>query len=154
MFIWCLAFISSNFVEMPSAYCFFIHIPSSYHTCEYETLSFFVYIPSSYPALALHQSSVRLYHASTSYAELILFIFLWFWLHKAISENRKEKSKLGDVGGPPDRRKQRLSRFATATANEVEVPSLHDEFISHTPPSQVLALSWQCDNWFHVAYVV
>ena len=115
---------------------------------------FFVYIPSSYPALALHQSSVRLNHASTSYAELILFIFLWFWLHKAISENRKEKSKLGDVGGPPHRRKQRLSRFATATANEVEVPSLHDEFISRTPPSQVLALSWQCDNWFHVAYVV
>ena len=154
MFIWCLAFISSNFVEMPSAYCFFIHIPSSYRMCEYETLSFFVYIPSSYPALALHQSSVRLYHASTSYAELILFIILWFWLHKAISENRKEKSKLGDVGGPPHRRKQRLSRFATATANEVEVPSLHDEFISRTPPSQVLALSWQCDNWFHVAYVV
>lgn len=154
MFIWCLAFISSNFVEMPSAYCFFIHIPSSYRTCEYETLSFFVYIPSSYPALALHQSSVRLYHASTSYAELILFIFLWFWLHKAISENRKEKSKLGDVGGTPHQCKQRLSRFATATANEVEVPSLHDEFISRTPPSQVLALSWQCDNWFHVAYVV
>ena len=53
----------------------------------------------------------------------------------------KEKSKLGDVGGPPDRHKQRLSRFATATANEVEVPSLHDEFISRTPPSHVLALS-------------
>ena len=125
---------------MPSAYCFFIHIPSSYRTCEYETLSFFVYIPSSYPELALRQSSVRLYHASTSYAELILFIFLWFSLHKAISENRKEKSKLGDVGGPPHRCKQRLSRFATSIANEVEVPSLHDEFISRTPPSQVLAL--------------
>lgn len=55
-----------------------MHIPSSYRTCEYEMLSFFVYIPSSYPAIALHQSSVRLYHASTSYAELILFIFLWF----------------------------------------------------------------------------
>ena len=154
MFIWCLASISSNFIEMPSAYCFFIHIPSSYRTCEYETLSFSVYIPFSYPVLALHQSSVCLYHVSTRFVELILFIFLWFWLHKAISENRKEKSKLGDVGGPPDRRKQRLSRFATATANEVEVPSLHDEFISRTPPSQVLALSWQCDNWFHVAYVV
>ena len=154
MFIWCLAFISSNFVEMPSAYCFFIHIPSSYCMCEYAMLSFFVYIQSSYHALALHQSSVRLYDASTSYAELILFIFLWFWLHKAIWENRKEKSKLGDVGGPPHQRKQRPSRFATATANEVKVPSLHDEFISRTPPSQVLALSWQCDNWFHVAYVV
>ena len=58
-----------------------------------------------------------------------------------MSENRKEKSKLGDVGGPPHQCKQRLSRFATATANEVEVPSIHDEFISRTPPSQVLALS-------------
>ena len=154
MFIWCLAFISSNFVEMPSAYCFSYIFHPTIVRVNMKHCIFFVYIPSSYPALALHQSSVRLYHASTSYAELILFIFLWFWLHKAISENRKEKSKLGDVGGPPHRRKQRLSRFATATANEVEVPSLHDEFISRTPPSQVLALSWQCDNWFHVAYVV
>ena len=24
--------------------------------------------------------------------------------------------------------------------------------ISPTPPSQVLALTWQCDMWFHVAY--
>ena len=154
MFIWCLAFISSNFVEMPSAYCFSYIFHPPIVRLNMQCCLFFVYIPSSYPALALHQSSVRLYHASTSYAELILFIFLWFWVHKAISEKRKEKSKLGDVGGPPDRHKQRLSRFATATANEVEVPSLHDEFISRTPPSQVLALSWQCDNWFHVAYVV
>ena len=154
MFIWCLAFISSNFVEMPSAYCFsyIFHPPIVRVNMKWCLL--FVYIPSSNHVLALHQSSVRLYHASTSYAELILFIFLWFWLHKAISENRKEKSKLGDVGGTLHRRKQRLSRFATATANEVEVPNLHDEFISRTPPSQVLALSWQCDNWFHVAYVV
>ena len=97
---------------------------------------------------------VFVYHVSTSYAELILFIFLWFWLHKAISEKWKEKSKLGDVGGPPDRRKQILSRFPTATTNEVEVPSLHDEFISRTPPLQVLPQGWQCDNWFQVAYVV
>ena len=152
MFIWCLAFISSNFVEMPSTFCFsyIFHPPI---VCVNMQCCLFLYIFHP-PALALHQSSVRLYHASTSYVELILFIFLWFWLHKAISENRKEKSKLGDVGGPPHRRKQRLSRFSTATANEVEVPSLHDEFISRTPPSQVLALSWQCDNWFHVAYVV
>ena len=154
MFIWCLAFISSHFVEMPSAYYFsyIFHPPIVRLNMQWCLL--FVYIPSSNHVLALHQSSVRLYHASTSYAELILFIFLWFWLHKEISEKRKEKGKLGDVGGPPDRRKQRLSRFATATANEVEVPSLHDEFISRTPPSHVLALSWQCDNWFHVAYVV
>ena len=154
MFIWCLAFISSNFVEMPSTYCFSYIFPPPIVRLNMQCCLLFVYIPSSYHTLALNQSSLRMYHASSSYAELILFIFLWFWLHKAISENRKETSKLGDVGGPPHRRKQRLSRFATPTANEVEVPSLHDEFISRTPPSQVLALSWQCDNWFHVAYVV
>ena len=26
--------------------------------------------------------------------------------------------------------------------------------ISPTPPSQVLALTWQCDMWLHVAYGV
>ena len=152
MFIWCLAFISSNFVEMPSAYCFSYIFHPTIVRVNMKHCIFFVYIPSSYPALALHQSSVRLYHASTSYAELILFI-LWFWLHKEISENRKEKSKLGDVGGPPHRHKQGLYRFVTAIANEVEVPSLHDECIYRTT-SQVLPLSWQYDNWFHVAYVV
>ena len=153
MFIWCLAFISSNFVEMPSAYYFsYIFHPPIVRVNMQCCL--FVYIPSSYLALALHQSNVRLYHASTSYPELILFIFFWFWLHKAISENRKEKSKLGDVGGTPHRRKQRLSRFATATANEVEVPSLHDEFISRTPPSQVLALTWNCYTWLRFPYDV
>ena len=121
MFVWCLAFISSNFVEMPSAYCFSYIFAPPIVRLNMQCCLLFVYIPSSYHALALHQSSVRLYHASTSYAELILFIFLWFWLHKAISKNRKDKSKLGDVGGPPHRRKKRLSRFATATANEVEV---------------------------------
>ena len=154
MFIWCLAFISSNFVEMPPAYCFSYIFPPPIVRLKMQCCLLFVYIPSSYPAFALHQSSVRLYHASTSYVELILFIFLWFWLHKAISENRKEKCKLGDVGGPPHRRKQRLSRFATTTANEVEVPSLPEERTSPTPPSQVLALTSQCDMWLHVAYGV
>ena len=46
----------------------------------------------------------------------------------------------------------RDSRFATAIANEVEVPSLHDEFISRTPPLQVIALSWQCDIGLHLEY--
>jgi hypothetical protein len=32
--------------------------------------------------------------------------------------------------------------------------SVVDERISPTPPSQVLALTWQCDMWLHVAYGV
>ena len=59
----------------------------------------------------------------------------------AKSKKSKEKSKLGDVGGPPDQCKRRLSRFATATATAVEVPSLYDDSISPTPPSKVLALT-------------
>ena len=32
--------------------------------------------------------------------------------------------------------------------------SLVDDRNSPTPPSQVLALTWQCDMWLHVAYGV
>ena len=32
--------------------------------------------------------------------------------------------------------------------------SLVDHRNSPTPPSQVLALTWQCDMWLHVAYGV
>ena len=37
---------------------------------------FFIHIPSSYHAAALHESSVRQYHASMSSEEQILFLFL------------------------------------------------------------------------------
>ncbi len=36
------------------------------------------------------------------------------------------------------------------TASALQVPSLR----SPTPPSKVLALTWQCDIWLHVAYGV
>jgi hypothetical protein len=32
--------------------------------------------------------------------------------------------------------------------------SIVGDRISPTPPSQVLALTWQCDMWLHVAYGV
>src|SRR3990170_1915938 len=32
--------------------------------------------------------------------------------------------------------------------------SVVDDLNCHTPPSQVLALTWQCDMWLHVAYGV
>jgi hypothetical protein len=76
-----------------------------------------------------------------SYAEPIYSFSCGFDFRRQYSKKRKEKSKLGDVGGPPDQRKRRLSRFTTATATAVEVPSLYDDSISPTPPSQVLALT-------------
>ena len=35
-----------------------------------------------------------------------------------------------------------------------ERSSIVDYHISPTPPSKVLALTWQCDMWLHVAYGV
>lgn len=43
----------------------------------------------------------------------------------------------------------------TARLNEdSQRSSLVDHRNSPTPPSQVLALTWQCDMWLHVAYGV
>jgi hypothetical protein len=43
----------------------------------------------------------------------------------------------------------------TASLNEdIEHSSVLEDRISHTPPSQVLALTSQCDMWLHVAYGV
>ena len=43
----------------------------------------------------------------------------------------------------------------TARLNEdCQRSSLVDHRNSPTPPSQVLALTWQCDMWLHVAYGV
>jgi hypothetical protein len=43
----------------------------------------------------------------------------------------------------------------TARLNEdSQRSSLVDDHNSPTPPSQVLALTWQCDMWLHVAYGV
>ena len=43
----------------------------------------------------------------------------------------------------------------TASLNEdIERRSVLEDRISSTPPSQVLALTSQCDMWLHVAYGV
>ena len=43
----------------------------------------------------------------------------------------------------------------TARLNEdIQHSSLVDDHNSPTPPSHVLALTWQCDMWLHVAYSV
>ena len=43
----------------------------------------------------------------------------------------------------------------TSSLNEdIECSSVPEDLTSTTPPSQVLALTLQCDMWLHVAYGV
>ena len=46
------------------------------------------------------------------------------------------------------------SHETTRLNEDSQRSSLVDDRNSPTPPSQVLALTWQCDMWLHVAYGV
>ena len=46
------------------------------------------------------------------------------------------------------------SQETTRLDEDSQHSSLVDDCISPTPPSQVLALTWQRDMWLHVAYGV
>ena len=109
-------------------------------------LAFFVNIPSSYNVVAIHKSCVRQYHASTNLEVRISFLFIVCLLEKAKSKRTKERND----GGPLEQPKPMISADSPATPTVVQVPSLR----SPTPPSKVLALTWQCDIWLHVAYGV
>ena len=65
-------------------------------------------------------------------------------LDKAKSERTKERND----GGPLEQLKQMISTDSPATPTAVQVPNL----IFPTPQPKVLALTWQCDIWLHVAY--
>ena len=72
-----------------------------------------------------------------------------------------EISKAVDDGGPSEQLKQRVSTDSTQPSSQQDSQDnagldsqrscVDDEHISPTPPSQVLALTWQCDIWLHVA---
>ena len=74
----------------------------------------------------------------------ILFLFLPCLLDKA----KSKRMKAGNDGGPLEQPKQMISADSPATRTAVLVPNL----ISPTPQPKVLALTWQCDIWLHVAY--
>lgn len=74
----------------------------------------------------------------------ISFRFLVCLLDKAKSERMKAQND----GGPLEQPKQMISADSPATRTAVLVPNL----ISPTPQPKVLALTWQCDIWLHVAY--
>ena len=46
------------------------------------------------------------------------------------------------------------SQETTSLNEDIERSSPVDDRNSPTPSSQVLALTWQCDMWLHVAYGV
>ena len=64
----------------------------------------------------------------------------------------------------PGRRPTRLKSAVSSSTHDSQETSrlnedsqrssLVDDRNSPTPPSQVLALTWQCDMWLHVAYGV
>ena len=157
MFIWCLAFISSNFVEMPSAYYFFIHITSSYRTCEYETLSF-LYIFHS-PILRLPYIKVvivSIMHEWVLKREFYCF-FLSVLLDNSKSIKRKEVSKAADNGAPSERRASTVSTpphpqddFQDSTCIDTQQSCVYDEHVSPSAASPVLPLTWHCYMWLHV----
>ena len=46
------------------------------------------------------------------------------------------------------------SQETTSLNEDIECSSVLEDHTSPTPPSQVLALTLQCDMWLHVAYGV
>ena len=94
--------------------------------------------------VAIHKSCVRPYHASTNLEVQISFLFLVCLLDKAKSKRTKARND----GGPLEQLKQKISAYSLATRTAVQVSNL----ISPTPQPKVLALTWQCDIWLHVAY--
>ena len=145
-FIWFLACIDSNKFKHLVLSLHFIH-----HTCQYVTPSCFSYI--------FHPPIMRLPYMKVVFVSIMhqwvlkskfYSFFLWVWLDKAKSRKRKEKSKEGDDGGPLQQRKRSICTDSPCTDSALQGPSLR----SPTPPSKVLALTWQCDIWLHVAYGV
>ena len=85
----------------------------------------------------LHQTTVLVYHASIAYDETVT---------RDMRRNTLIKNAISS--SPHDSQE-------TASLNEdIERSSVLEDRTSPTPPSQVLALTSQCDMWLHVAYGV
>ena len=65
-----------------------------------------------------------------------------------LEKEKSERTKARNDGSPLEQPKQMISADSTTTRTAVLVPNL----ISPTPQPKVLALTWQCDFWLHVAY--
>ena len=82
--------------------------------------------------------------------EQILFIFLIGLTSQCKINTTEGISMVVDDGGPLEQRKRSIYTDCPCTDSGLQGPSLH----SPTPPSKMLALTWQCDIWLHVAYGV
>ena len=90
--------------------------------------------------------------------------FLSVWLHNAKSLQLKEISPGVDDGGPSEQLKQGVSTDSTPPSSQQDSQDntrldsqrsyVDDEHISPTPPSQVLALTWNCYTWLRFPYDV
>ena len=65
-----------------------------------------------------------------------------------LDKEKSKRMKARNDGGPLEQPKQMISVDSPATRTAVLVTNL----ISPTPQPKVLALTWQCDIWLHVAY--
>ena len=88
----------------------------------------------------VHQTNALLYPSSITYDETVTRVG-----YCETPYSFKECSVI-----PPPHDSQETARLN----EDSQRSSLVDHRNSPTPPSQVLALTWQCDMWLHVAYGV
>ena len=100
---------------------------------------FLVHTTSAHHTMFLHQTTVLVYPVSIAYDETVT---PW------VNMRRNTLIKNAISSSPHDSQE-------TASLNEdIERSSVPEDRTSPTPPSQVLALTSQCDMWLHVAYGV
>ena len=87
----------------------------------------------------LHQTIVLVYPASIAYDETVTRV--GYMRCNTLIKNAISSS-------PHD------SQETTSLNEDIERSSVLEDRTSPTPPSQVLALTSQCDMWLHVAYGV
>ena len=136
-----------------------------HYRCEYVMPSCFSYIfhPRIMTLPFIRVVFVSIMHEWVLKSEFYSF-FLSVWLHNAKSLQLKEISPAVDDGGPSEQLKQGVSTDSTLPSSQQDSQDntrldsqrscVDDEHISPTPPSQVLALTWNCYMWLRVPYGV
>ena len=130
--IWCLACIASNLVKL---HLLTLHIIPLIMTCLPVFDTYYICLLTMF----VHQTNALLYPSSITYDETVT---------RVVTMRRPTRLKSAVSSSPHDSQE-------TARLNEdSQRSSLVDYRNSPTPPSQVLALTSQCDMWLHVAYSV
>ena len=130
--IWCLACIASNLVKL---HLLTLHIIPLIMTCLPVFDTYYICLLTMF----VHQTNALLYpHQSLMMRQSPQWVTV----------RRGTRLKSAVSSSPHDSQE-------TARLNEdSQHSSLFDHRNSPTPPSQVLALTWQCDMWLHLAYGV